>query len=273
MGDKVSTNRASMIGESFRAMMASWGEMLPYLVGFGVFSAILTYCQGYVFSENSLLTQVKDNPDLLKQDPKLLDQALTEWKNVMLPLLSYYIVSWLGYLVAWYVFTVQFLRTLTTKAPVCSVGGFFQWLGPMIWKFIRPILWILLPIIGIFFYLRSIVRYTLVSPLVIFGRTPALKKSWELTQGNWWRIFFSQMVLVFGVTLAIFAFFFIPALVLGITTHGDMRSPVYLVVDSAVSGIAASLVTWTGAVFSCVAYRILLQERRPVAPTQQVNPS
>lgn len=273
MGDKVSTNRASMIGESFRAMMASWGEMLPYLVGFGVFSAILTYCQGYVFSENSLLAQVKDNPDLLKQDPKLLDQVLTEWKNVMLPFLSYYLVSWLGYLVAWYVFTVQFLRTLTTKAPACSVGGFFQWLGPMIWKYIRPILWILLPIIGIFFYTRSVVRYTLVSPLVILGRTPSLKKSWDLTQGNWWRIFFSQMVLGFGVTLAIFAFFFIPALVLGLTTHGDTRSPVYLVVDSAVSGIAASLIIWTGAVFSCVAYRVLLQERRPIAPAPQVNPS
>ena len=61
------------------------------------------------------------------------------------------------------------------RKPTYSVGGFFHWFGQVLWKYIRPILWNLLILVHRpFFYIRSTIRYAVVTPLAILRRGPEL---------------------------------------------------------------------------------------------------
>jgi hypothetical protein len=56
--------------------------------------------------------------------------------------------------------------------------------------------------IGGCFTYYIVFRYTLVGPLAAGGADPVLKTSWEMTKGNWWRIFGNS--LLFGIVAIVF---------------------------------------------------------------------
>jgi hypothetical protein len=181
-----------------------------------------------------------------------------------------------------YVFTVSYLRReLQTGTPEFSANNFFYWLGKAVQKFLLLLVPGLimvsllsvgvifkLVILCIFFFLLSIpvlwfvflltYRLILVTPLAVLRQTPVFKTSWNLTRGNWWRLFGNFVVLSFVLFLTIYLPFLIVKYFLALFLDPASTFMSFILtlgqgVWQAVSGLAM-------VIFNCTTYRVLLRE-------------
>ena len=204
----------------------------------------------------------------LKQHPELLHQSLQS----LIPLMI------LGLLISFpatYVSGMLYLRTTVQPPPRVSVGHFFFWLRHSVWRFVRPAPWLLLtPLfgIGLIFYLRSMLRYQLVTPRALLGHEPVLKGSWDLTKNNVWRLFWGALVLDIVVKLIILGVFLIPLALWAVLTHGDRLAPSYIFGNALYQGVSMGLLIPALVIYECVAYQVLQREQNSVASSPS-NPA
>jgi hypothetical protein len=255
---EIAIRRASLWREAWSAIKASAPSFWPWALGFGVVLAIPYFLMMF-FAPSDIQQQLRANPQLFKQHPEIAQQYLVGlWHQLPWFILLFLIMS-LGY----YIFTVMYLRfAMINNCPNYSVGGYFYWLGKVLLKWLR-FLWVLIPILGFFIYMRSILRYQLVCPLAALRHGSELKTSWNLTKCNWWRIFGNAFVL--GLLLAViiaglFVISLIPIFVIFALIHLDQHSTAFQLVISLTQGLTGSVMMASFSIFSCTTYRILSQE-------------
>jgi hypothetical protein len=256
------------------------------VIGFGLLMAAMQFFLGEPVSPMNpdTLAQIQQNPDLIRHPTAaFLGQHPEYEKPPVLATLGYLMINILLHVGSVYAFTMTYLRFAMRKnQPEYDVGGFFYWLGKILWKYIRPLLWVLLPIVGFFFYVRSLIRSAAVSPLAILQRGPELEASWEMTEGHAWRIFWNQICLDVFLGFTIFLILIIPGIILGIIVgmHGgssmldNFGTPAFRIAIGLVSGMTSSFMLLANSVFSCTVYRVLLQERKAAsASLSTINPT
>jgi hypothetical protein len=225
----------------------------------------------YTVQADVTTAKIKQQIEIIKQHPEQKEEAM---KQVQLlkqqmptfpPMKSmFFLVTlyFLGLLVAlsgaYYYFTLSYMQKLwPAKAKQPGVGHFFYWLRKILWKYIRPILWMLLPLIGPIFWLRSVYRSFVVSPLALMQEGDELKNSWDLTKGKVWRIIGNYWG--FGICLAVLVWLPL-GILLGVIYVLGGKSASYQIFSSLISAISIAFGAYCGSIFSCVAYRILKDE-------------
>jgi len=104
-------------------------------------------------------------------------------------------------------------------------------------------------------------RFVLVGPLAISGVPGAVKASWHLSKGQWWRLIWGLMMVASIVSLILMAIFLIPAIALFYYTPATADSTVFVAGLSAMWGFSAVVTLASISVFCCVAARILMREQ------------
>jgi hypothetical protein len=114
------------------------------------------------------------------------------------------------------------------------------------------------------------IRYYFVYVLAVNTLRPVLKSSWKLTKNNWWRLFWNKVVLDFWLVLFIVALVLIAGIVVMLwrsilplpdATQGNPLSVIMM------ASFATALSVGILSAFSCVACRILLEEKRQSDPS------
>jgi len=268
--------KASLFRETWGAIMASRKAWAPWVLGLSVVLAAVQWFYVSTLSTNPIMEQYRQNPQLFqeqaKQHPEMTDQLVQASFIGIGHTFLYLLVLFAIQLPVFYVLVVTYLRFAMVKSqPELSASGFFHWFGRILWKYIRPVLWNLIPFVGPFFYIRSIVRYEVVTPLAILGRGPELPTSWNLTEGNWWRIFLNRIGLILVMAILVWGVFLIPIVITGMTAQGDFKASLPHAVMSLAQGVWYSMALVVASVYTCTVYRVLLKERRAASPTNPVD--
>ncbi|MDE2029842.1 MAG: hypothetical protein KGI97_04680 [Alphaproteobacteria bacterium] len=235
---------------------AAWDELLasrtvwwPWVLAFGVMLAVI-----------ALLTPATHRipPEVSRQHPEM---AFKELKTLMPYMIARMAVSFM----AIYAFTVAYLQyTVKANPPSASLGGFFFWLGRLAAKIFRPILWLLLPIIGIVFYVRSLVRRTTVTPMAVLRQKDIMRRSWDLTEGHVWRIIGHSLLLdlrVFFYALGAFVIIVIPVALVAYLLHVRVWLAISVAGKLFQGGLDALLIMATS-IYYCTVLRVLLKEKK-----------
>lgn len=251
-------SKASLLGETLKEIKINLKVLAPRVLLFTIAEAAVQIPLILSITQMPALQQLQNDPQFAANNPaaatEVLHQVLGLF-SVLIPLIIF--ISSVGV----YYFTVSYLRVAVKKSPPnYSVKNFFHWFCMVAWKSLRPILWNLIPVAGVFIYLRSLIRYQVVGPLAIFGRSPELKRSWDLTKGNVWRILLNQIGLVIIVALAIYLPVYMLLKIVGNT------SIIFKILSGIVAAFQGSFMVMVSAVYSCTVYRILLSEQRQQAP-------
>jgi hypothetical protein len=249
---------------------ATWSDLeeasnlwWPWVLGFALAIGIVYFAASGFGPDPELMKQY--TPEALKQHPERMQAYVGVLLSGAGPLLLQLLFIILLQSVAHYSFGVLYLRyAMKTTPPEYSVNGYFYWLGKVSWKYLRPILWILIPFVGMFFYIRSTVRYAAVTPLALLRRSPELETSWNLTEGNWWRIFGNQLMLVIIFIFASLIAGAVVGFLIASVVHGDTHAAFYRLVLSLLQGLWASAITLAMSFYSCVVYRTLMREQKTV---------
>ncbi len=147
--------------------------------------------------------------------------------------------------------------------PEYSFSNYFYWLGRTVRKWLC-VFWVFIPIAGLYFYIRAIINYQLVSPLAALRRGNELQKSRELVRGSWWRVAGSQFVIALpfiALGLINFAIAYELVFVANLKPE-DLGSTIFL---DLLQNVIAAFSVFVFPVFSCTCYRILSQEARQLA--------
>lgn len=266
----LTAKRVSLFRETIAVVKATVSEWWPWVLVFGLFFAALQIGLAQISAQGPLAEfmqqhpEMRDNEDYFKAHPEIMKQY-NDLVIVSMPRLIggfsiYLILAVALYGSAIYMFAVIMMNKLWPSLRLnYSVGAFVYWFKKMVWKYLRPILWCLLPIIGMFFYMRSLVKYVAVSPLALLQKGDELKTSWQLTNNNWWRIFGNQCLLSLAIFLVAFVFGLVITLVALVITMGH-KTPAFNDVVAFAQGMSMAFGSALAAAFACVVYKVLSEE-------------
>lgn len=258
--------RASLFKETLKAAYASARWLWPWILGTMATMLVLYALQYNSISHSpamEMVRQCQSKAYEFKQHPELGRQCAAANFAVIPKYFVFLLPMFLIESIFIYGFTVAFLRlAMKTARPEYSFGGYFYWLGKVIWKYTRPCLWLLIPIVGMFFYCRSLVKYALVTPLAVLRRTPELQKSWDMTTGHWWRIFWNQVGLIICIAVPLWILFLLPLIITPKDILSYARSSDMQVISALMMPLYNVAVLGLSVIFSCTTYRVLLQEKK-----------
>lgn len=271
------TQRASFWRESLRELMTTLESEAKWVIGFVVVIALAQFLLASGLDVDALSNQLKDAHITSAQRQEIMQKIMTQGIYFGLPLLLIMVISV-------YTFTTLYLRRMAKSTPPqFGVGHFFFWLGKSIQKYLLLILPPLLLgmvtvllgalhfpkalVAAVFiaislFFLMIIFRLSLVTPLAILHRQPVIKKSWEITKGHCWRIWwgaFVQFILYFLVCLIAAILQSIAKMVLG--DLGFLSAGIQFL-SALINGVLISVFGLAMAVYYCTVLRILLQEQK-----------
>lgn len=269
MADNLVVKR-SLFRETLAALKMTAPHWWAWVLVFGLLLGALQIGSIQFQAHNPLLQfydqhpEIKAHPETLKDNPQLNAQYMALLFQSLPMLMAYLGVYMLVYMVieaaAFYIFAVMYMQITMPAANLrYNLSDFYYWVKRVSWKYTRPILWLLLPVIGLFFYMRSIVRYLVVTPLALLRQPEDLETSWALTKGKWWRLFGNQLAVALCLMVGVFFVSLIPAFLLVLLTHGT-KPPAYQAAMALLQGMAMAFGTVTSALYCCVAYRILIEE-------------
>lgn len=262
--------KKSLFRETLKSVQATVQEWWPWVLVFGLFFAALQICIMQTLTHSPMMQfiqqhpEVQSDPNFSKTHPELFKQYTATTQNFVqecaLGLVPYLLAILLVDALAIYVFVVIVVNYLRPQAKLRhNFSDFFYWFRKSLWKYFRPILWCFIPIIGAFFYVRSIVRYAVVSPLAVLQQGEELKTSWDLTKGNWWRIFGNQLLLAIAMWLISVVIVQILTFLALLLTGGHKTSAV-LDIASFVQGMMMAVAAVASAAFSCAVYDVFSGE-------------
>ncbi len=271
--------KTSLFKETFVTLKATASEWWPWMLVFGLFFGILQVEFSWLSARSPFMQfmhqhpELQGHPEVLKKNKELMQQYMTVVGASLPDFLGYMSLYVLGTLVleavAFYIMTVMQMRFAFPATTIeYSVRNFFYWFGKVLWKYIRPVLWVLLPIIGMFFYLRSTIHYTLVGPLAILRKGDELKTSWAMAEGNWWRIFGNEFAVILCLMLIVICVSLVPGV---LVLAGGTESKAAQIFMGIWQGAFVSLGVITSTTYATVAYRVLLVENQSkmTPPTQE----
>jgi|GEM_PF-3331509 len=279
----------SLWRETWREFKASAPVWWPWVLGAAVIFAFIVLAS-FTFG-GATLSVGRDNVEALKENSKLLTlKVITEFLSLIVNILCVY------------VFTVLYLRYAVKKnPPEFGFGNFFYWLGRVVAKYavvLGPVIiasviiaviasasshkgsdgdnafsFVFAMILAAAFIFAAVaaIRLMLVTPLAIFRRKPVLKRSWNLTLGNWWRIFGNSLMLMLilfvlmivgGIAFVIIAMF-----------AGGNDSMLGRGLWGLFMGLFSSGTIMLWCIFTCTVYRVLLREQRETAATPPSTPA
>jgi hypothetical protein len=190
-------------------------------------------------------------------------------KSIVVNVLGRVLVTLLLFSVIAYLFSTLALQRVTEKKLGFSLEAYGLYLGRVLLKYVRPLLWLALPIVGWFMYARSILRSTLVAPLSLLDDEAVFKSSWRLTENNAWRLFgvsIAVSLTVMGVLLpaSVFVSFFMN---LGGAADGDaagrlLRGSPFASLNFLYMPFAQLI----DLLYTIAAYRVLVREKGSLAP-------
>jgi hypothetical protein len=248
MPDAALSPRAHLSQLAWRNMLATRDVWWPWVVMFGVIYDIIRM---------AMPVPPQLPPEEIKHNPVLI------WHAMLQPVLPYFIALLALSVVSTYVMAIIYLGT-TDEKPVPGIKNFFHWLVCYLAKVWRPVLWLLLPVIGAFFYFRSLLRRTTLTPMAVLGQDHVLQASWELGRDNVWRIFWHGLVLqvkisflswlavVVTVVVAFFSAYFV---------HADSKA-IAILIGHLFQGGVFGLLSLSQAVYSSTVYFTLRWEKQ-----------
>lgn len=253
----IAGSKVSLFSETLKEIKTNIKVLVPYLLVIGVVFAVVEISMAFSFASSDVLHKLQSDPKATRNDPAAGIEAFHLFVR------SFVIFAPLLFIVnssALYLFSTTYLRAVVKKdPPICSLKNYFYWLGKVVWKNVRPIPWILIPVVGLFFYWRSLLRYQVVGPLALFKRGPELKRSWDLTENNVWRILLNLIGVGLVLVLSVWGVFLIPLVFLAFIGHASM---IYQIVSALATATQGCIITLGSAVYSCTVYRVLLTEQR-----------
>ncbi|MGB9152972.1 MAG: hypothetical protein WCD70_07780 [Alphaproteobacteria bacterium] len=279
MSDTVIVERASFWRESLKALVPTLKTEWRWVAAFAVImSAAQFFFYMNFFSIFDAFASI-NNQTTPAQRTEIMNKAFAQngWGGGG-GLVSMALVAF-----AVYFFTILYLRSVVKKdPPEFALGNFFYWFGQCIKKY--ALLYLPLALFGLlmgamavlkftgftaiaglvtflylFYFLYILFRLFLVTPIAVFRRSPVIKNSWNLTKGQFWRIFcgvFVQGIVLLPVYVAPFIFG------LAAKEFFGSESPVVRFTFALTQGIGSSVCIMASVILSCTIYRILLQERR-----------
>jgi hypothetical protein len=256
------TKKTSLFSETWNALKASKNIWWHWAAGVGLFMAIANWVYGQRTPLSApMMKMLHDNPSFFKEHPELIPHFMQNTIVDLSVLLVYMLFAFLIHSITFYFVTVGYLRFSGIRPQLTySRESFFHWLGQVVWKYSRPSLWLLLPFIGVFFYIRSTIYYAVVSPLAILGRGNELPTSWKMTQNNWWRIFLNQVGINIVMGLCVWLVALVPMIAVLIIVYGKTHAPLYVGFVSIVQGLALGIGMAATAIYTCTVYRVLTEE-------------
>jgi hypothetical protein len=253
--------KISLFRETWKSLKASWKVWWHWAAGIGLIMGIVHWYYGQrTPASQPFMELMQDHPHYLKDHPDQWQPFIHAMLNDLILLAIYLAFTLLIESIAYYFILAGYLRFSGAKPPANSINNYFYWFKQVVWKYTKPSLWALIPFIGVFLYIRSTIRYAVVSPLAMLDRGDELQKSWNMTEGNWWRLFLNQMGINIVVTLLVWLAAIVPLLAVLIIAYGNQHAPLYRGMLCLVQGIVIGIGMVLGAVYSCNAYRVLKQE-------------
>lgn len=151
-------------------------------------------------------------------------------------------------------------RYLIVLLPILLLGVAFGVLGAL--QISQPVTKLVAPILlaaTIVFCLFLTYRLSLITPLAVLRREPVLRTSWQITEGQCWRIWWGFFVL----SLIVLPVFLIPyaGSVIAAEQWGDISIGARLL-SAVAQGVWGAVIATASAVYYCTVYRILLHEPR-----------
>lgn len=191
-------------------------------------------------------------------------------------------------LLSTYAFTVVYLRfSEQIGASGFSVKGFFYWLGQIAQKYLilllpyilimvasdlvgglrisddahakATTLFLVLTLMWWVYFTYGFCALIFVSPLAVLRKAPVIKTSFELSKKHFWRIGGDWLILATVLSIS-----FLPLYVIDLWLPGAFGEAAFKThtLSAFVNGLMISLTSAGLAIFSCVTYRILLQEQK-----------
>jgi hypothetical protein len=270
--------RVSIWRETLRETKKAIVVLWPWVAG-----AVLIYAIAGLLTPTENPELLKQHPDFYKLHPEMLKQGPV---GVFFSFLSLAVAA-----LSYYMFTALYLRDVAKASPPpMSVGGYFFWL----WKAVSAHFLAAAPVIIITILLISAgtlknlggfitaigviviivaacyaiflsLRLSVVTPIAVFRRKPVIRKSWEITKDQGWRIFWNGAMLYLIMALAFLALIllYIAAYVVGKTASMFMLA--------LIQGITAPILTLVTVIFSSTAYRVLLREQKQIAEDKTIS--
>lgn len=259
---------SSIFRMTLRALRLCWHSLTPIFVLLFLTQAAASYIQPSTNVEMPIAKMCQDKEDSEKiaacvdeNATAILEEtnALQEKIVNALPILSLLgLFLPLFYNIAAYFASLAYLRRALKTPPAASWGGYWSYLKAIMWKYTKPSLWLLIPVLGAIPYVRSLYRYRLVGPLALLDKEEPLKTSWKLTEGHVWRLI--------GVDAAFASLMAVAIILLAYTTvhfgaDGIEKSEV---VTSVLVGLTIAFWQILEALSVLAAYRVLGQEKNPL---------
>jgi len=254
----------SLSQQTMKIIKATASQWWPWFLLFGLVLGAIQMAFTHYFDNSPIVQffeqhpELQDNPDLLKTNQDLNNQYLAVVTDNFAELLGYFslyfIVMTAVQVVVFYFFAVVYTnRAMPQLNLTVNMQDFNYWAKQVAWKYTKPLLWLLLPVIGIYFYMRAVVRTMPVTPLALMRAGDELKTSWTMTEGKAWRLFGQQMLVVVMLTALWWFVFVLPVSLLAFAVNGQ-DTPAFHALTALAQGMMMSLLLLGSAIYCVVAY-------------------
>jgi hypothetical protein len=259
-----SATSPSLSQQTMTIIKATVSQWWPWFLLFGLILGVIQMAFTHYFDNSPIVQffeqhiELQSNPEILKTNQALYDEYVALVTENFPELLGYFtlylIILTAVQIVVFYFFAVVYLnRALPEASLTINAKDFSYWGKQVAWKYTRPFLWLLLPVIGIYFYMRSVVRSMVVTPLALLRAGNELETSWTMTEGKAWRLFGQQMLVVFTLIIFSWFVFILPVSLLALATHTEDTAAFHALTGLA-QGMMTSLLLLGSAIYCVVAY-------------------
>jgi len=262
----------SIVKETNKALKETWTALVPAFVALSVVLAFLSIAMPQISKVSLPITdkcRIEDNFqgcfDEHKEEIKIeKTEALKIFLKELIPFAACYMAMLIATFMYFYYVSIAYMKQEMEYPPEISFRGFRHYTGCVIWKYLHPVFWNVIPVLGQIMYVRSLIRYELVGPFALMEKGDELKASWEMTEGKALRIFGASVSLIFLYTIPLMLLSFMVAIAtavaIGITAGREGQYGFLHFLLAIITAGFQTLLYTVRALMPFAVYRVIIEE-------------